>query len=669
MIRRIMTLFTLTTSSLLITILAILTLAQESVGASLCVNTTGGGGCYTKIQDAIDNGIPGDTILVSAGTYTEHITMTNGISIYGEGFDNTVINGNHTSAQSTVYIEPGVSASTILSGVHVIGGGASEITGSVSANLFGGGIGIWYASPTIINTWVSNNTARQGGGIYVNRGAPTFENVPVWWNVAERGGGIYVDSATVTMTGVLTDNVLDTNGTVWWNTATIEGGGIYLQNATGTINGLRVWWNEADTQASTSGGGIYVYGNSPIAIQGNWIGGNSSRAGGGFSSYAATNLKIMDNLFLENSAEQNGGGLRFIDSSGLLENNLIISNTINGDFGGGAYVLGSTGEMTIQKNLFQGNQKAPVGIDNGGKALINANTFVNNEGNIASGIRLYQSGAVTVTNNILAQNQANFGAAVYVSESSPVRLINNTVTENDGEGIYFDNAPNIVIVNNIVYNNTDNGLAKNPADSSVYTLDYNDVYDNKGSGPDYAGGLTPGAHDVAIDPLFVATGNNITAYYHLQPSSPVNSNGSTTWAPTTDIDEQVRLSDGTVSIGADEYVSAALAVVKYTDQQNVQPGDSLTYTIVVTNTGDIDFTATITDDLPSQVTPNASQVWTTTIPALGGVWTQTVNVTVNEGYTGVLTNVVRVSTDQNVSGIYTHTLLIGSKVYLPFVVR
>ena len=140
-------------------------------------------------------------------------------------------------------------------------------------------------------------------------------------------------------------------------------------------------------------------------------------------------------------------------------------------------------------------------------------------------------------------------------------------------------------------------------------------------------------------------------------------------APTTDIDEQIRLSDGTVSIGADEYVSAALAVVKYTDQQNVQPGDSLTYTIVVTNTGDIDFTATITDDLPSQVTPNASLVWTTTIPALGGVWTQTVNVTVNEGYTGVLTNVVRVSTDQSVSGIYTHTLLIGSKVYLPFVVR
>ena len=669
MIRRIIALLTLTTSSLLITILAILLLSKESLGASLCVNTTGVGGCYTKIQDAIDIGIPGDVILVSAGTYTEHITMTNGISIYGEGWENTVINGNHAAAQSTVYIEPGVSASTVLSGVHVIGGGTGEITSSVNSFVFGGGIAIWYASPKIINTWVSDNTAKEGGGVYVKYGAPTFENVPVWSNIAERGGGFAVDSSVITMTGVMTTNVLDTNGTVWWNTATMEGGGMYLADTTGTINGMRVWWNKAEGQPSTFGGGIYILGDSPVAIHGNWIGGNSAQRGGGLSTYAANNLKIMDNLFLENSALFEGGGLTFSHSSGLLENNQILSNTMSGNFGGGVYIFGSSGEMTINKNLFQGNQGAAIAVDSSGMALINANTFAKNEGNIASGIRLYQSGAVTVTNNILAQNRANFGATVYVSESSPVRLINNTVTENDGEGIYFDDANNIIIVNNIIYNNADNGLAKNPADTSSYTIDYNNVFDNKGAGPDYAGGLTAGAHDVAVNPLFIASGSDLTVYYHLQPSSPVNANGSTVWASVEDIDGQIRLSDGAVSIGADEYVSAALAVVKYTSQQNVQAGDSLTYTIRVTNTGDIDLTATITDSLPLEVSPNNAQVWTTTIPALGGVWSETINVTVNEGYTGILTNVVRVSTDQGASGIYTHTLSIGNQtsVYLPFI--
>ena len=40
---------------------ALMTLLQQPVaGATLCVNTTGAGGCYTKIQDAINDAFDGE---------------------------------------------------------------------------------------------------------------------------------------------------------------------------------------------------------------------------------------------------------------------------------------------------------------------------------------------------------------------------------------------------------------------------------------------------------------------------------------------------------------------------------------------------------------------------------------------------------------------------------
>jgi hypothetical protein len=103
----------------------------------------------------------------------------------------------------------------------------------------------------------------------------------------------------------------------------------------------------------------------------------------------------------------------------------------------------------------------------------------------------------------------------------------------------------------------------------------------------------------------------------------------------------------------------------------VQAGAILTYTIRITNTGNADLHAIITDSLPAQVTPTGILTWPAVITAPGGVWVQTVPVTVTAGYSGTLTNIVEVTTDEGPMGM--DSVVVSStasyKTYLPVILK
>jgi uncharacterized repeat protein (TIGR01451 family) len=113
---------------------------------------------------------------------------------------------------------------------------------------------------------------------------------------------------------------------------------------------------------------------------------------------------------------------------------------------------------------------------------------------------------------------------------------------------------------------------------------------------------------------------------------------------------------------------AGLQVSKVAEPDTVAPGELLTYTIRISNTGDLDLHATVTDTLGRHVTYAGPLVWTPTITAPGGTWEQTVAVTVELGYTGPLTNVVAVTTEEGTTG---RAIAIANayRAYLPVVVR
>jgi uncharacterized repeat protein (TIGR01451 family) len=129
-------------------------------------------------------------------------------------------------------------------------------------------------------------------------------------------------------------------------------------------------------------------------------------------------------------------------------------------------------------------------------------------------------------------------------------------------------------------------------------------------------------------------------------------------------------------------LSPSLELSVHAAPDPVRAGELLVYTIHVTNTGSVELHATVTDMLPTHimtggtaggtlVAPGATLTWTPVITVPGGVWAQTVAVTVETGYAGPLTNVVQVTTSVGAAGVHTTTTtaIVRYPLYMPVVMR
>jgi len=138
---------------------------------------------------------------------------------------------------------------------------------------------------------------------------------------------------------------------------------------------------------------------------------------------------------------------------------------------------------------------------------------------------------------------------------------------------------------------------------------------------------------------------------------------------TTDIDGDPRL--GTPDLGADEYYPrSTLKVTKEANRNSVLPGAVLSYTLRVTNSGNVTLTATVTDFLPGPVTPSGVLTWTLLLTTPGSAWTEQFTVTVEMDYVGPLTNAVQVTAREGATGYAeAFIVVVRRSVYLPLVLR
>jgi len=186
-------------------------------------------------------------------------------------------------------------------------------------------------------------------------------------------------------------------------------------------------------------------------------------------------------------------------------------------------------------------------------------------------------------------------------------------------------------------------------------------------------GVYPGTGNINEEPMFVApitatAAPTTTGNYRVHYNSPTIDAGSTlSVTAATDLDGHPRVMGKAVDMGAYE---VGLNVAKQAYPDPVQAGAPLTYTIGVTNYYADDLHSTITDTLPASATPGGRLIWAPVISASGGIWVETIAVTVTHGYSGTLTNRVQVTTLEGATGeaqITTHA--IGYGIYLPIVLR
>jgi len=271
---------------------------------------------YCKIQDAIDDAIGGDTVILAVGQYNEHdIIINKSLVIQGAGSGSTVVDAGNSGG--VFYIN----ASTVdMSGMMIRNGNTS----------FGGGIFKYSGNLTMTDCIVSNNAGIWGGGIFIGGGVTdtgtlTMTGCTINGNTATWGGGILTDIETLTMTGCTISNNTATWGggidngaqltmtscTVSGNTAS-WGGGIsnfaFNGTATVTMTGCTVSGNTA----STDGGGIHndaSNGTATVTMTNCTVSGNTaSNSGGGIHNYGA--LTLTNCTISGNEAEtRNGGGI------------------------------------------------------------------------------------------------------------------------------------------------------------------------------------------------------------------------------------------------------------------------------------------------------------------------------------------------------------------------
>ena len=378
------------------------------------------------------------------------------------------VDENIIDIDDDVYIDE----NTILDGVVIAdgnanGGGTISVNGDIETyRNEGGGILLYYASPTLANVTIRGNHAdAYGGGMYNWLSSPTLNNVTVENNTTNgEGGGIHNDNRSFAkMNNVIIrnnsasfgggifndDNSSPTlnNVTVILNNASQNGAGIFNRNSSPLLNNVTI----EENIAVQNGGGMYNI-NSSTVLTDITIDKNEALNGGGIYNDASTPMLTNVNI-RGNSASQNGGGVNNVNSSHLLTNVIISGNSAT--LGGGINNINSSTvltNVTISGNTATANGGG-MSNDNSSPEIRNSIIWGNgasNVHNIGGGVPVY---AYSLTEGVTGGVNGNIsGDPQFVNWIDPAsatmpntdgdyRLQITSPAINNGDNTFFD-APN-----------------------------------------------------------------------------------------------------------------------------------------------------------------------------------------------------------------------------------
>jgi hypothetical protein len=315
-------------------------------------------------------------------------------------------------------------SSTVHAGLpaDVITVGPEGVANDCSAATLQEAIGIAIADPTRRRIWVRGSFAPEdvinaGSAIVIDTGTDTTLNLEITGGFPRVDGGPACSAPSPTGR---TD--YSGEGGAQDPVFRIRGGG------TVTLKNLDISRGDAD---GDEGGGIDYRGNGALVVVNSVIGLNEARgtgSGGGISfrsSGGEANLVLSGTEVLQNSAQFGGGVIVF--GTGRLTVN---GSTINGNTarasGGGAYVRGTGGSVTVyleQGVALSGNV---AGDDGGGVYLANAalewsgadgEMWLNAAADMGGGLYLTDGASADIYTRGRRDASGQFSAAIYANEA------------------------------------------------------------------------------------------------------------------------------------------------------------------------------------------------------------------------------------------------------------
>jgi hypothetical protein len=362
--------------------------------------------------------------------------------------------------------------------------------------------------------YISKSLVMRGGYLTPTWGTPDPAAHPTTLDAQNLGRVIYVDTGiTVTLDGL---RVTHGNAVIAGDAG--RGGGVDLYGGTPIIMNSTIVSNIA-----SFGGGVFGLGSN-ARLEANVINLNTSIFGGG--PYMISGQPVLvDNVIVSNSAVIRGGGVALSSASTVsMTGNVILSNTANG--GGGMYLNG------------------------GNTVAVMNNRIISNSSNFnGAGLYLESNHGALFVNNVIADNRirtSGSGSGIFANYSSP-RFLHTTLARNtggDGSVVYASDYLSMfasVALTNTILASGATGISATIGNTFTLSgiLFFGNADNVSGAGSVFASNVYTG------NPYFAADG------YHILSTSAAIDKGVNAGA-ATDIDGQLR--DASPDLGADEFV-------------------------------------------------------------------------------------------------------------------
>lgn len=299
------------------------------------------------------------------------------------------------------------------------------------------------------------------------------------------------------------------------------------------------------------------------------------------------------------------------------------------DFGAGPRTILDGFRLRNGRDNNGGGGGGGVFVSNSVTGTISNNVITENTGSQGTAIAS-QYASVTIANNLIAHNTGSNPIVAYSgtprnSDRDAPKIVNNTIVDNHGENgqetdaVVMAGLSGAVFANNIVALN-DYGVSIDTA--AAVTVSNNDVFGNTAGNWQNAD-PTGSNWNISEDPLFADEGSD---NYRIIPGSPgENTGGNPLVIGNVDLDNQARIRNGAVDIGAYEIGGGRYHLVFSTQPAGGDPGAALATQPIVTvedengnRVRNYSGTVTVAID-PGSGNPTATLNGTTTVTVASGV--------------------------------------------------